>query len=180
MAGRSSANDALISVESRLVQPPSLVRSIVTRLQVNGSIVPRALPQDVEAPIILHVAYFKIDAKLGHGPLLADLTGAALSLEHRRTADNLFVGNFQAQITVRRRYCVITRAVTGDIKFLVVARLRFVAVECLDSDSRCARAVGDFQAASARFAHDRVHSIGNVSGGSFSKIIRVRAGARPK
>jgi len=80
MAGRSPTDDALINVESRLVQPPSLVRAIVTRLQVNGSIVPGAFAQDVEAPIILHVADFQVDTKLGHGPLLADLTRAALSL----------------------------------------------------------------------------------------------------
>ena len=138
MTGRSSADDALISVESCLVQPPSLVGPIVTWLEIDGSIVPRRLAQDVEATIILHVAYFQIDAKLGHDPFLADLTGAALSLQNRNAAGNFFVGNFQAQITMRRRDCVITGSINRDIEFLIVTRVSTITIECLYPNSGCA------------------------------------------
>src|SRR6266404_2304205 len=120
MTGRRSTDNALVSVKSCLVQSPTLIGAITTRLQENRCIVPRGFAEDVETPIILYVTYFQIDAKLGHGPLLADLTGAALRLQNRRAAANFLAGNFQAQITMRRRYCVITRSVTDDIEFLIV------------------------------------------------------------
>ena len=180
MTGRSSADDALISIESCLVQPPTLVWAIAARLQVNRSKVPRGLAHDVEAAIVLDVAYFQIDAKLGHGPLLAELTGNALSLQNRSAAANFFDGNFQTQITVRRRNCVITRAVAGDIKLLIVARPSMITIECLDPDSGRARAVRDFQTTPAGLAHDRVHALSDVPCGSFVKGVRMRAGARPK
>src|SRR5437773_10451111 len=102
MIGRSPADDALVNIQSCLAQPPSLVGAIAARLQVNRSIVSGGLAHNIEAPIILDVAYLQIDAKLGHGPLLTDLTGDTLSLQNRGAAGNFFAGDFQAQITMGR------------------------------------------------------------------------------
>lgn len=131
MTGRSSADDAFVVVKCRLVEPPSLVRAIFARMQVNRTIVSLGLAHNIHALVILYIPYFQIDAILGHGPRLADLTGAAHILLNRDAVQNLFAIDLHTQITVHGGYRVITRSVTRDIKLLVVTGLSRVAVECL-------------------------------------------------
>ena len=81
--------------------------------------------------IALHVADFQVDAVLGHGPLLARLTGNAFSLNHRNVVAKFFGGDLKAQIAMHRRDGVITRAITDDIELLVIARTRLITIESL-------------------------------------------------
>ena len=81
--------------------------------------------------IALHVADFQVDAVLGHGPLLARLTGNAFSLNNWNVVTIFFGGDLKAQIAMHRRDGVITRAITDDIELLVIARTRLITIESL-------------------------------------------------
>ena len=84
MTGRSFTDNACVVVECRLVQRPTLVGAIVTALRGNRSVVHLQLVPNIQAAIILDIPYFQVIARLGHRPLLADLTGGARILKNRR------------------------------------------------------------------------------------------------
>ena len=77
MTGRSCTDNAFVVVKCRLVQRPSLVGAVVTTLRSNRSVVHLKLVPNIQAAIILDIPYFQVIARLGHRPLLADLTGGA-------------------------------------------------------------------------------------------------------
>ena len=81
--------------------------------------------------IALHVADFQVDAVLGHGPLLARLTGNAFSLNNWNVIAIFFSGDLQTQITMHRRDGVIACAITDDIELLVITRIRAITIKSL-------------------------------------------------
>ena len=66
------------------MQRPSLVGTIVTALRSDWSVEHLKLVPNIQAAIILDISYLQVIASLGHGPLLADLTGGAHILQNRR------------------------------------------------------------------------------------------------